>query len=53
MENSEPTKLKITGKVPLKMTDFKVTPPVKLGIFRTGDDITITFEWVVAAPKPQ
>jgi len=53
MENSEPTKLKITGKVPLKMTDFKVTPPVKLGIFRTGDDINITFEWVVAAPKPQ
>jgi polyisoprenoid-binding protein YceI len=51
MENAEATKLKIVGKVPLKMTDFKITPPVKIGIFRTGDEITISYEWLVGLPK--
>ena len=51
IETADKGKLKIVGKVPLKMTDFKVAPPVKLGVFRTGDEITISFEWVVAPPK--
>ena len=51
IENADKGKLKITGKVPLKMTDFKIVPPVKLGIFRTDDEITISFEWLVAPPK--
>jgi len=44
-------KLKITGKVPLKMTDFKVTPPVKFGLFKTYDDMMISFEWIVGKPQ--
>jgi hypothetical protein len=44
-------KLKITGKVPLKMTDYKVTPPVKFGVFKTGDEVTISFEWIVGKPQ--
>jgi polyisoprenoid-binding protein YceI len=51
IESVDKSRLKISGKTPLKMTDFKVKPPVKLGIFRTGDEVTITFEWLVAQPK--
>ena len=51
IENLDQGKLKIVGKVPLKMTDFKVKPPVKAGIFRTGDEVVISFEWLVALPK--
>lgn len=51
IENADKGKLKITGKVPLKMTDYKVAPPVKLGVFRTGDEVTISFEWLVGLPK--
>jgi polyisoprenoid-binding protein YceI len=51
IENVESGKLKIVGKVPLKMTDFKVKPPVKAGLFITGDEVVISFEWLVAVPK--
>jgi polyisoprenoid-binding protein YceI len=47
IENADKKKLKITGSAPLKMTDFKVPPPVKLGIFTTVDAVTITFEWIL------
>lgn len=47
IENADKKKLKISGSVPLKMTDFKVSPPVKLGLFTTVDAVKITFEWVV------
>lgn len=43
-------KLKITGSTPLKMTDYGITPPTTLGLFTTGDDLKIKFEWI-AAPK--
>jgi len=49
-------KLKVTGKMALKMTDYGVKPPAPtiLGVptIKTGDDITITFEWL-SAPKAQ
>jgi len=51
IENLDQGKLKIVGKVPLKMTDFKVKPPVKAGFFRTGDEVVISFEWIVGLPK--
>jgi hypothetical protein len=51
IESVEANKLKIIGSVPLKMTDFKVKPPVKMGVFKTVDDIKISFEWMVSAPK--
>ena len=37
-------RIKITGTVPLKMTDFKVEPAV-IVFAKTGDDVTIKFEW--------
>src|SRR6185503_8607643 len=43
-------KLKITGSTPVKMTDYGVTPPTTLGLFTTGDDLKLKFEWL-AAPK--
>jgi YceI-like protein len=46
MERIDKTKLKFSSSAPLKMTDFGVTPPVKFGVFRTGDDIKIAFEWI-------
>jgi polyisoprenoid-binding protein YceI len=44
----------VSGKIPLKMTSFNVTPPapkIGLGLITTGDDITITFEWMTAKPE--
>lgn len=46
-------KLKITGTVPLKMTDFKIQPPapkLAMGMIRTGDDVQITLTWLIAVP---
>jgi len=42
-------KLKVSGKTTLKMTDFKVEPPNPLGLgIKTGDEIKISFDWMVA-----
>lgn len=45
-------KIKIAGSMPAKMTDYGVTPPVTLGVFTTGDDIKLSFEWVTAPKTP-
>ena len=50
IENVGGGKLKITGKTPLKMTDYKVKPPapkIALGMIKTGDEVTISFEWLI------
>jgi polyisoprenoid-binding protein YceI len=52
IENADKGKLKIVGSVPLKMTSFKVPPPVKFGVFTTVDDVKVSFEWLVAPAKP-
>lgn len=42
-------KLKVTGTAALKMTDHGIKPPapdIGLGLIKTGDDVTIKFEWV-------
>jgi hypothetical protein len=44
-------KLKITANTTLKMTSFKIEPPapkLALGLIKTGDDVKIILEWVVA-----
>lgn len=44
-------KLKISGVTPLKMTTFGIQPPAPkaaLGVIKTGDDVTVKFDWVVA-----
>jgi hypothetical protein len=51
IEEAEKPNLKVTGSVPLKMTDFNVKPPVTAGVFRTTNDITVSFEWVIVPPK--
>jgi hypothetical protein len=44
-------KLKISGTVTMKMTDFKMTPPTALGgALKTGDVVTNSFDWLVG-PK--
>jgi YceI-like domain len=43
-------KLKVKGAIPLKMTDFQITPPaptLTMGIIKTGDDVKISFEWLL------
>lgn len=37
----------IKGKVSVKMTDYKVTPPTFLGFIKTGDDVTININLTV------
>jgi polyisoprenoid-binding protein YceI len=53
IEKLDGGKLKITGTTPLKMTDFGVPPPCPAlagGLIKTGDDIKVSIEWLVA-PK--
>ncbi len=54
IEKVGPDKLKISASVPLKMTDYGVTPPAPsfgLGLMRCGDKITIIFDWTVVEKK--
>lgn len=47
-------KLKITGTTNLKMTSFKIAPPapkIALGMIKTGDDVKLIFEWMLAPRK--
>jgi hypothetical protein len=47
-------KIKISGTTTVKMTSFKVVPPapkLALGLIKTGDDVKVIFDWIVA-PKP-
>lgn len=38
----------LTGEAPIKMTDFGITPPVTMmGALKTGDDVKVSFRWVV------
>jgi polyisoprenoid-binding protein YceI len=44
----EGNQLKATGSKQLKMTDFGIKPPapaVGLGLIKTADEVTVTFEW--------
>jgi len=51
IERVDKTKIKVVGSTPLKMTDFGVVPPAPrilgMPIIKTGDDIKISFEWLV------
>jgi polyisoprenoid-binding protein YceI len=52
--NAENGRLKATGGVTVKMTDFKVKPPaptIGLGLIKTGDEVQVTFEWLTAEPS--
>ncbi len=46
--NTAQNKLKVNGKVDLKMTQFDMSPPrAMLGAIRSGDDITVHFEVIL------
>lgn len=48
-------RLKISGTTTLKMSAFKVEPPapkLALGMIKTGDDVKIIFDWIVAQRTP-
>jgi len=48
--------LKFTGSKVLKMTDFKIQPPspkLSGGMIKTGDEVTVSFEWLVGLKKPE
>ncbi|HYG35385.1 MAG TPA: YceI family protein, partial [Clostridia bacterium] len=48
-------KLKITGAVAVKMTDFRIEPPAPkwlAGIIKTGDEVKLSFEWLVGRKSP-
>ena len=37
-----------SGSTKVKMTDFGIKPPapsIGLGLIKTGDDVTLSFEW--------
>ena len=53
IERVEGGKLKIKGSAPVKMTDYSIKPPapaLAMGLIKTGDDVKVTFEWVLAKP---
>lgn len=38
----------LTGEAPIKMTSFGIKPPTAMmGTIKTGDDVKVTFRWVV------
>ena len=55
MERVAGGKLKFSGTTKVKMTDHGVTPPapkIALGMIKTGDEVTLTFEWNLSKPAP-
>ena len=45
------SRIAFSGTTAMKMTDFKITPPAPtaaIGLIKTGDDVKLTFEWVMA-----
>ena len=46
--------LKVSGKTKLKMSQFGISPPAPkfaLGLIRTGDEVSVEFDWFVALKK--
>jgi polyisoprenoid-binding protein YceI len=51
MEKLDANKLRFSGTNSMKMTDFGIKPPspaLALGLIKTGDDVTVSFEWVTS-----
>jgi hypothetical protein len=48
-------KVKISGTTTVKMTAFKIDPPapkLALGLIKTGDDVKVIFDWMIAPRQP-
>lgn len=44
-------RVKISGTIALKMTDFKIEP-ANIIVAKTGNDVKVKFDWVVGQKKP-
>lgn len=50
----EGNKLRFSGKVTSKMSDFKIDPPAPAiagGMIKTGDEIKLSIDWITVTPK--
>lgn len=50
IEKLDANRLKIVGSAPVKMTQHGLTPPapnIALGLIKVGDDVKVSFEWIV------
>ena len=50
MRRVDQSRVTFNGSTAVKMTDFKITPPAPtaaVGLIKTGDEVKLTFEWVV------
>jgi hypothetical protein len=50
IERVDPNTLKVRGNVTLRMSDFGIArpaPTIGLGAIKTGDEVKITFEWLL------
>lgn len=43
----------LAGRVPVRMSEFGVTPPTVMKNVTTGDEVKVTFRWVIAPRKAQ
>jgi polyisoprenoid-binding protein YceI len=53
IERMDGGKLKVKGSIPIKMTDHQIKPPapaLAMGLIKTGDDVKVSIEWIVAKP---
>lgn len=42
----------LTGQLPIRMSDYGIKPPTAMmGTIRTGNDVKVTFRWVVEAAR--
>jgi len=56
MERLDNDQIKFTGSKVVKMTDFKIQPPspsLSGGMIKTGDEVTVSFEWLVGPKRPE
>ena len=52
MTRVDKDKFKFSGSTSVKMTSFGIQPPTKLGLFSTGDEVKLTYEWLTAKKEP-
>jgi polyisoprenoid-binding protein YceI len=50
-EKDGENRVKISGEVPLKMSQFGMQPASMILVVKTGDDVTAKFDWVVGIKK--
>lgn len=50
-EVSGDTRVKVSGEVPLKMTQFGMNPATMIVVVKTADDVTAKFDWIVGVRK--